>query len=108
MHYDARGSVLDNADVRVAYLLVRHRLAVFAVRATGMPIDLHELIGVPTVILRNPGRNVVVALPKDEPYRSVIESDHYVGVRPDTAGTVPNRIEMKRCVEGTKRLLFTF
>src|SRR5580658_7779738 len=104
MHHRACRSALENADVRVANLLVRHRLAVFAVRATRMPIDLHKLVGVPAVVLRHPGRNVVVALPEDELYRSIVEPHHYIGIRPNTPRAVPHRIEMKRRIEGTERL----
>src|SRR5271170_6155609 len=69
-----------------------------------MPVDLHELIGVPAVVLSHPRRDVVVALPEDELYWCVVEPDHYVGIRPHTPGTVPDGIEMQSRVEGTERL----
>src|SRR5271157_1213306 len=89
---------LDHADVRVATLLVRHRLAA-ALHASPC---LVELVVVPDAFFGHPVRDVTGAAPEDEADRQAVEPHHHVGQVADPPGRVPLGIELQPRVEGAE------
>ncbi len=77
MDHRAGGSALQDAHVSIAVLLVRHRLAVPAIRTTRPP-RFDELIAIPFAILGDPGGNVVCPLPKDQADWELIKAHHHI------------------------------
>ena len=66
VNHDAGIVALHNIHVGIAALLVRHRLAVAAGRTARAP-GFEKLVGVPLIVVGDPGGDVVRALPKHQP-----------------------------------------
>ncbi len=88
--------------MRVAALLVAHRLAVAGTGTSFAPC-LHELVGVPLAVVRYPCRNVVCPLPEHEPHGRFVEPHHDIRIRADAPQMVPCRLEFQAGVIRAKR-----
>src|SRR5882762_1331460 len=96
------GRVFEDSDVGISDLLIRHGFAVLTVRTSRMAIGLHELVGIPSIVFCNPGRDVVRALPKHELNWSIRKTHNNIRLRPDASSLVPNRVELQARVESPK------
>ena len=95
----ARVARLDDAHVRVAALLVRHRLG--AADHAGRE-GLDELVVVPDAVLGHPVRDVARAVPEREPEGRLVEAHDHVGKVGDAPRGVPALVVAQPRVEGAE------
>jgi len=88
MYDRSRVIALQDIYMRVPLLLVGHRFAVPAERAS-LSTGFQELVRIPLVVSRHPCRNIVGSLPEDQPDRGLIEPHHHIGVRTDPPHSIP-------------------
>src|SRR6185312_9998694 len=102
MYDNSRAAVLDQPNVRISALLVRHVLntAIFLGRG------LSTLVSNPTAVFRHQVHVVCGAMPKHHLVGDIVEIHQQIGILIDAPEAVPFRIELERSIDSAK-FLFT-